>query len=323
MKNWIVSVIVGVSLTLGGAGAQAADAYPSRRVTFVVPFTPGGAGDLIARVIAAKLAQDWGQPVVVENRAGAGGNTGSAVVAAAPPDGYTILIGSTSSHAINPSLYSNMPYDVLRDFSQIVLVASSPHILLVNPEVQAQTLAEFIAYARARPGKLNFASGGNGTSTHLAGELFKTLTGTSLVHVPYRGAPEAVHGVIGGDTQMMFENLSGAIPQVKAGKLRALGVTSKDRITALPDLPTVAGTVPNFETSVWFGIWAPARTPAEIAAKLNADINRVLKMPDVRERMETMGMIIKGGTQRELEDYVRSETIKWAEVVKSSGATIN
>jgi len=323
LKTWIATAVVSAVLTFG-AGAQAQpDNYPSKRVAFVVPFTPGGAGDLMARIIAAELAKMWSQPVVVENRPGAGGNTGSATVAAAAPDGYTILIGSTSSHAINPSLYANMPYDPLKDFTQIVRVASSPHILLVNPSVPAKTLPEFIAYLKANPGRFNFSSGGNGTSTHLAGELFKTLTKTSLVHVPYRGAPEAVHGVISGDTQMMFENLSGSIPQVKSGRLVGMGVTSKKRIPAMPDLPAVAETIPGFQTGVWFGIWSPAGTPPAIAAKLNTDINHVLELPDVRRRMETMGMIIEGGTQKELEDQVRSEIRKWAEVVQASGATIN
>jgi tripartite-type tricarboxylate transporter receptor subunit TctC len=323
MKNRFFAGIVALALSAVAGFACAAENFPSKRVSFVVPFTPGGAGDLMARIIAAKLAQGWGEPVVVENRPGAGGNTGSAVVAAAAPDGYTILIGSTSSHAINPSLYSNMPYDVLKDFTHILLVASSPHVLLVNTAVPAKTLPEFISYAKANPGKLNFASGGNGTSTHLAGELFKTLTQTSMVHVPYRGAPEAVHGVISGDTHMMFENLSGAIPQITAGRVQGMGVTSKKRISALPELPAVAETIQGFETGVWFGIWAPAKTPPAIATKLNEDINRVLKMPDVRERMETMGMVIEGGTQQDLEDYVRREVKKWADVVKASGATIN
>ena len=310
---------------LGGGASTAAlaGAFPSKRVTFVVPFTPGGAGDLIARTLAAKLSRQWGQPVIVENRAGAGGNTGSQFAALAEPDGHTILIGSTSSHGINPSIYAKMPYDALNDFTHIAIIASSPHILLVNPAVPAKTIPELIAYAKANPGKLNFSSGGNGTSTHLAGELFGTQAGIELVHVPYRGAPEAVHGVAAGDTQMMFENLSGAIRQVKSGRLNGLAVTSLQPLKEMPDLATVAQFLPGFETNVWFGIFAPKGVPDAIADQLNRDILRALQLPDVQERMNTLGMITSGTSRADARRYIASEIAKWAEVVKQSGAAIN
>jgi len=324
-RQWCATATLGA---LGATGApalaQAPGEFPSRRVTFVVPFTPGGAGDLIARALAPRLAAMWGQPVIIENRAGAGGNTGSKTVAVAPPDGHTILIGSTSSHAINSSLYKDkMPYDVQRDFAHVVMVANSPHILMLNPAVPAASMAEFIAHARANPGKLNFSSGGNGTSTHLAGELLNSMAGLRMVHVPYRGAPEAVAGVIGGDTQLMFENLAGALAQVRGGRLRGLAISSPRRSPQAPELPPVAETVPGFETGVWFGIFAPAATPAAVVARLNADINTVMQTREMREQLDKLGMEGMGGSPAEAQRFVREETAKWARVVAASGARID
>ena len=312
------------TLALAPVHAQATQDFPVRRVTFVVPFTPGGAGDLIARALAPRLSAMWGQPVIVENRPGAGGNTGSKSAALAPPDGHTILIGSTSSHAINSSLYrEKMPYDVQRDFAHVVMVANSPHILMVNPGLPATSVAELIAYARANPGKLNFSSGGNGTSTHLAGELLNSMAGLRMVHVPYRGAPEAVAGVIGGDTQLMFENLAGALAQVRSGRLRGLAITSPRRSPQAPELAPVADTVAGFETGVWFGIFAPAATPASVVARLNADINAVMQSKEMREQLDKLGMDPMGGSPAEAARFVREETAKWAKVVAASGATID
>jgi tripartite-type tricarboxylate transporter receptor subunit TctC len=309
---------------LASAHAQTAQDFPVRRVTFVVPFTPGGAGDLIARALAPRLSAMWGQPVIVENRPGAGGNTGSKSAALAPPDGHTILIGSTSSHAINSSLYrEKMPYDVQRDFAHVVMVANSPHILMVTPSLPATSVAELIAYARAHPGKLNFSSGGNGTSTHLAGELLNSMAGLRMVHVPYRGAPEAVAGVIGGDTQLMFENLAGALAQVRSGRLRGLAITSPRRSPQAPELAPVADTVAGFETGVWFGIFAPAATPASVVVRLNADINAVMQSKEMREQLDKLGMEPMGGSPAEATRFVREETAKWAKVVAASGATID
>lgn len=324
-RQWCATMALGSFGATGApALAQAPGEFPARRVTFVVPFTPGGAGDLIARALAPRLAAMWGQPVVIENRAGAGGNTGSKTVAVAPPDGHTILIGSTSSHAINSSLYKDkMPYDVQRDFAHVVMVANSPHILMVNPSVPASSVSELIAYARAHPGKLNFSSGGIGTSTHLAGELLNSMAGVRMVHVPYRGAPEAVAGVISGDTQVMFENLAGALAQVRSGRLRGLGITSLRKSPQAPDLAPVADTVSGFETGVWFGIFAPAATPAATLAKLNGDINAVMRSKEMRDQLDKLGMDPMGGTSEEAFRFVRDETAKWAKVVVASGATAN
>jgi len=305
------------------AAAQTTPDFPSRRVTFVVPFTPGGAGDLLARAMAPRLATAWGQPVVVENRPGAGGNTGSRTVATAPADGHTILIGSTSSHAINPALYGErMPYDVQRDFAAVVMVANSPHILLASPALPVTTLDDLIAHARAYPGKLNFSSGGNGTTTHLAGELLAAMTGTRMVHVPYRGAPEAVAGVLSGETQFMFENLAGALGHVRAGRLRALGVTSAGRAPQAPDLTPIAVAVPGFETGVWFGIFVPAATPASTTTRLNTDLLAAMQADDVRTQFDRLGMDRMGGTPADAARFMRDETTKWAKVVAASGATL-
>lgn len=304
--------------------ASAQSDFPTKRVTFVVPFTPGGAGDLIARAMATRLSTIWVQPVVVENRPGAGGNTGSRSVAQAVPDGHTILIGSTSSHAINSSLYgSRMPYDVQRDFAAIVMVANSPHILMINPSVPARNLAELIAYARANPGKLNFSSGGNGTSTHLAGELLNSMAGIRIQHIPYRGAPEAVAGVVAGDTQMMFENLSGALAQIRVGRLKGIAITSSAPSPKAPDLPTVAQQLPGFETGVWFGIFAPAATPAPLVRRLNQDLSALIASPEMREQFDRLGMDPMGGSPAEATAFIASELAKWGKVVASSGATID
>jgi len=304
--------------------AQPAAEFPGKRVTFVVPFTPGGAGDLIARAMAPRLSAMWGHPVVIENRAGAGGNVGSRTVAIAPPDGHTILIGSTSSHAINPSLYrEKMPYDVQRDFAHVVMVANSPHILMVHPSIPANSVAELIAYVRSNPGQVHFSSGGNGTSTHLAGELLNSMAGIRMVHVPFRGAPEAVAGVMGGTTQLMFENLAGALAQVRGGRLKGLAITSPRRSPQAPELPAVADTVAGFETGVWFGVFAPAATPAVAVGRINADINTILRSKEMRDQLEKLGMEPMGGSPAEASAFVRAETAKWANVVAISNAKID
>jgi tripartite-type tricarboxylate transporter receptor subunit TctC len=316
-----VGCVVAAFFLLAAAHAQTAWEFPSKRVTFVVPFTPGGAGDLIARALAPRLAVLWGQPVVIENRPGAGGNTGSKSVAIAPPDGHTIMIGSTSSHAINTSLYrERMPYDVLKDFSHVVMVANSPHILLLNPAVPASNMAELIAYARAHPGKLNFSSGGIGTSTHLAGELLNSMAGLTMVHVPYRGAPEAVAGVIAGDTQLMFENLTGALAQLRSGRLRGVAISSLKRSPQAPELAPLSDAVPGFETGVWFGIFVPSATPPAVVTRINSDINAVMRSREVRDHLEKLGMSPMGGTTEEAQRFVRDEIAKWAKVVTASGA---
>lgn len=313
-------LIASCALSFTALCAQAQDNYPDRRVSLVIPFSPGGAGDLIARIIGTKMAETFGQPVVPENKGGGGGTIGSDHVAKSAPDGYTILIGSTSSHATNSSIFKNMPYVVERDFVPIAMVAASPHILIVNESLPVKSFPELVSYAKANPGKLNFASGGKGTTTHLAGELLKSQTGIDIVHVPYKGAAQAMTGVISGQVQMMFENQSGALPQVNGGRVRGLAVTSKKPSTFAPNLPTVSQYLPDFETGVWFAMFAPAKTPPPIVLKLNNEINRILRLPDVIAQFDKMGLQAMGGTSDSAGTYIRAETVKWAETIKASGA---
>jgi len=272
------------------SSASAADAYPSKSIRMVVPFNAGGTTDILARAIGQKLSEVFGQQVVVDNRAGAGGNIGADVVAKSAPDGYTLLMGTVGTHAINPSLYAKMPFDHLKDFVPITQVAAVSNVLVVHPSVPAKSVAELIALAKAKPGKLNFASSGNGTSIHLSGELFKTLTGVDMVHIPYKGSAPAITDLLGGQVNLMFDNLPSALPHIKTGKLRALGVTSSKRAPALPDAPTIAEAgVPGFEATSWFGVFAPAGTPAAIRERFARDMAKVLEMPVVKDRLATLG----------------------------------
>ena len=304
------------------AGAQGA--YPTKPVRLVVPFPPGGTTDILARAVAQKLSETWGQQVIVDNRPGAGGNIGSELVAKSAPDGYTLLMGTVGTHAINPSLYAKMPYDHVKDFTPVILVAGVPNVLVVNPAVPAQTVAELIAYAKANPGKLNFASSGSGTSIHLSGELFKVLTGVQITHVPYKGSSPALTDLVGGQVQMMFDNLPSSLQFIKGNRLRALAVTSTTRAAALPDVPTmVEAGVPGFEASSWFGVLAPAGTPREVVARINAEVAKWLATPDAREKMSAQGAIAAGGTPEDFARHIGAETAKWAKVVKDSGAKVD
>jgi len=305
------------------AGAQA-PAYPTKPIRLVVPFPAGGATDILAREVAKHLTDAWGQSVVVDNRPGAGGNIGSELVAKAAPDGYTLEMGTVGTHAINASLYSKMPYDHVKDFVPVILVAGVPNVLEVNPALPVNSVQELIAYAKANPGKLNFASSGSGTSIHLSGELFKVMTGVQMTHVPYKGSAPALQDLIGGQVQLMFDNLPPSLPQIKAGKLRALAVTSAGRAPALPDTPTVAEAgLPGFEASSWFGVLAPAGTPPEIVNKLNAEIAKWLASPGAKEKLANVGANIAGGTPEDFARHIQAETTKWAKVVKESGAKVD
>jgi len=305
------------------AGAQA-PAYPTKPIRLVVPFPAGGATDILAREVAKHLTDAWGQSVVVDNRPGAGGNIGSELVAKAAPDGYTLEMGTVGTHAINASLYSKMPYDHVRDFVPVILVAGVPNVLEVNPALPVNSVQELIAYAKANPGKLNFASSGSGTSIHLSGELFKVMAGVQMMHVPYKGSAPALQDLIGGQVQLMFDNLPPSLPQIKAGKLRALAVTSAARAPALPDTPTVAEAgLPGFEASSWFGVLAPAGTPPEIVNKLNAEIAKWLASPGAKEKLANVGANIAGGTPEDFARHIQAETTKWAKVVKESGAKVD
>jgi tripartite-type tricarboxylate transporter receptor subunit TctC len=305
------------------AGAQA-PAYPTKPIRLVVPFPAGGATDILAREVAKHLTDAWGQSVVVDNRPGAGGNIGSELVAKAAPDGYTLEMGTVGTHAINASLYSKMPYDHVKDFVPVILVAGVPNVLEVNPALPVNSVQELIAYAKANPGKLNFASSGSGTSIHLSGELFKVMAGVQMTHVPYKGSAPALQDLIGGQVQLMFDNLPPSLPQIKAGKLRALAVTSAGRAPALPDTPTVAEAgLPGFEASSWFGVLAPAGTPPEIVNKLNAEIAKWLASPGAKEKLANVGANIAGGTPEDFARHIQAETAKWAKVVKESGAKVD
>ena len=298
-----------------------AQAYPTHSIRLVVPFPAGGTTDILARAAAQKLSESLGQAVVVDNRPGAAGNIGADLVAKSAPDGYTLLMGTVGTHAINPSLYAKMPYDHVKDFVPVVLVAGVPNVLAVYPAFPVNSVAELIALARAKPGTINFASSGAGTSIHLSGELFKSMAGVDMTHVPYKGSSPALTDLMGGQVQIMFDNLPSALPLIKAGKLRAIAVTSLKRAPALPDVPTISESgLPGFEASSWFGVLAPAGTPAPIVAKINADVNKWLQSPEAREQMLAQGANAAGGTPEQFAAHIRAETEKWAKVVKASGA---
>jgi len=303
----------------------AAQPYPAKPIRFVVPFPPGGPLDIMGRGIAQKLQEAWGQPVVVDNRPGAGGGIGADLVAKSPGDGYTLLMGAVSTHAINPSLYAKIPYDPQKDFAPVALVAQVPNILVVNPALPVQSVQELIAYARAKPGALSFGSGSTGSTGHLAGELFKTEARVDMVHIPYKGGAPAMQDLLAGQTQLMFDNLANALPQVKAGKLRALAVTTSKRAPAVPDLPTVAESgLPGFDLTTWFGVFVPAGTPRETVAKLNAEIVKALASKELAERLATMGAAPpESNTPERFAAFVRAEAAKYAQVVKSSGARVD
>ncbi len=306
------------------AGPAQAQAYPTRAVKMVVPFPPGGSLDIAGRLIAQKLTDAWGQPVVVENKPGAGGNIGADFVAKSPPDGYTILMGALSTHAVNPSLYKSMPYDAAKDFAPITLIAITPNVLVVNAASPVTSAKEFIAYAKANPGKLSFGSGSNGSAGHLAGELFKVETGTDAVHVPFKGGAPATQALLAGDTQFMFDNLANAMAQVKAGKLRALAVTTASRSPLAPDLPTMAEAgLPGFDISTWYGFFAPAGTPPAVVAKWSADVAKVLNAPDVRAKFVADGAEPTPNSPEQFAQFIAREQAKYARIVKASGAKVD
>jgi tripartite-type tricarboxylate transporter receptor subunit TctC len=311
---------LGMLLVAFAAGASA-QAYPTKPIRLVVPFPAGGTTDILAREVAQRITEAWGQAVVVDNRPGAGGNIGSELVAKSLPDGYTLLMGTVGTHAINPSLYAKMPYDQVKDFAPVILVAGVPNVLVVNPSLPVSSLQDLIAYAKANPGKLNFASSGSGTSIHLSGELFKVMTGADMTHVPYKGSAPALRDLMGGQVQLMFDNLPSSLALIKAGKLKALAVTSTTRAAALPDVPTVAEAgLPGFEASSWFGVLAPAGTPPAIVAKLNGEIAKWLATPEAKEKLLSQGATAAGGSPEDFARHIAVETAKWQKVVKASGA---
>ncbi len=310
------------ALCVASAGFCAyAQPYPAKPIRFVVPYPAGGPLDIVARLTAQKVSESVKQPVVVDNKPGAGGNIGADVVAKSPPDGYTILMGAVATHAINPTLYASLPYDPVTDFAPVTQIASTPNVLIVNAAIPAANVREFIAYAKAHPGELNFGSGSSGSAGHLAGELFKAMAGVDMVHVPYKGAAPAMQDLVGGRIQLMFDNLASALAQVRAGKVRALAVTTARRSELAPELPTIAESgLPGFDISTWFGIFAPAGTPREVVERLHAEFTRALAAPDVRERMIALGAEPVGNRPEEFAAYIRAEAGKYARVIKASGA---
>ncbi len=321
--EWL-GVLAGMALALGPLNAALAQSYPSKPIRVIVPFPPGGTTDILARALGIHLTKAWGQPVPIENRPGAGGNIGADLVAKSPPDGYTLIMGTVGTHAINMSLYSRMPYDTVKDFAPITLVASVPNVLVVHPSMPVKTVRDLIELAKSKPGQINFASSGNGTSIHLAGELFKTMAGVSMVHVPYKGSAPAVADLLGGQVSLMFDNMPSSLPHIKAGKLRGIAVTSARRSPATPELPTIAeAALPGYEASSWFGMLAPAGTPKEIVGKLNHTIVASLQTPEMKERLSSQGAEPVGNTPEEFAAYIQAEIAKWAKVVKASGAKLD
>jgi tripartite-type tricarboxylate transporter receptor subunit TctC len=317
MSRW--ASFVGMTLLALAAMTAMAQSYPSKPIKIVVPYPPGGFNDTLGRTLAAKFTEDWGQPAIVENKPGANTLIGSDYVAKSPADGYTLLIVAFP-FAVTPSLIKSMPYDTLKDFAPIALAAQSPNLLVVNPALPVKSVAELVAMARAKPDSLSYASTGNGSSNHISMELFKSLAGVRIVHIPYKGSAPAVTDLLGDQIQVMFDNAPNVLPQVKAGRLRALAQTGATRSAIAPDLPTVAEAgVPGYELTVWFGLVAPAGTPRDVIRKLNAEVLKILAMPEVRERFLAQGVEPLGSTPEQFGDHIRSQMAKWGKVVRDAG----
>ena len=313
-----IGLMGGLGLGLIASNSAMAQAYPNKPIRLVVTFPTGGAPDILARLFSEKA--QLGQPVVIDNKPGAGGNIGSEIVAKAPGDGHTIVMGTVGTHSINGALYEKMPYDMVKNFTPISLIASAPNLLVVNNDVPVKTVNELIAYMKANPNKLSYASPGIGTSVHMSGELFKSMTGTSMTHVPYKGRQFYVPDLLGGSVQLVFDNMPSALPLAREGKIRAIAQTTAKRSAAAPDVPTVAESLPGFEAITWFAMFAPANTPKPVIDRLNAEVLRVFKLPDVAERMKTLGLEAVLSSPDELAKYQATEIVKWAKVVKESGA---
>ena len=321
-RSRIYLCLAACSLWLGIASANA-QSYPAKPIRYIVPFPPAGATDILARWVAEKITPALGQTVVVENRPGAAGGVGTELVAKSAPDGYTMLM-ATAAQSISETLYAKQPFSFARDLAAVALIARVPNVMEVHPSVPARTVKQFIALAKTRPGQLNFASSGSGTTLHMSGELFKQMTGTDIVHVPYKGSAPAINDLMAGNVSVMWDNLPASMPFIKAGRLRAIAVTTASRYPGLPDLPTVAESgVPGYEASAWFGVVVPAGTSREIVARLNREINRAVGLPDMKERFAQQGAIPAPGTPEEFTAWIRSEIAKWGKVVKASGARVD
>lgn len=312
-----LAVLAGVT-TSTSALAQASS-YPNKPIRIIVPFPVGGIADTFSRTIGVKLTEVWGQPVVVENKTGAGGNIGAEIVAKSPPDGYTLVMGNIGSHAVNVSLFKTIPFDPIKDFVPIAHVLDAEGLLVVNPSVNANSVREILEMSRAQPGKLSYASGGLGTTSHLAGELFKSTAKVDIVHVPYKGNAPAITDLLGGQTQMLFATMPTVLPHVKAGKLRAIASIGLVRTAALPDVPTVAESgLPGFEVSNWIGLFAPGGTPSDIVAKLNAEVQKIMRSPDVQKRLEAEGARFIPTTPAQFAAFQKEELVKWAKIIKDA-----
>jgi tripartite-type tricarboxylate transporter receptor subunit TctC len=312
-----------LALAAPALSAQA-QSYPSKPIRLVCPFPPGGAVDIASRATAHTLSQILGQPVTVDNRPGAGGNIGAEITAKAAPDGYTLLMTTSGIMGINPALYSKIPFDSVKDFSPVSMLVSLNNVLVLHPSVPAKSVQEVIAMAKAQPGKLTYASSGNGTSIHLSGELFKSMAGVDMLHIPYKGSSPAVTDLLAGQVNMMFDNIPSSLPHIKSGKLRALAVTGSKRSPSLPDLPTIAEAgVPGYDSYVWFGVVAPAGTPPEIIAKLNAALVKTAATPEFRDRLTGQGYDVMSSTPEQMATSIRGEIAKWGKVVKASGAKVD
>ncbi len=308
---------------LGLPGTLLAQAFPNKPVRIVVPFPPGAATDNLARLLGQKLAESWGQSVVIDNKPGAGSIVAAQAVATAPADGYTLFMGHIGTHGANPALYAKLPYDPVKDFAPVTNLVSIPNVLVVHPSVAASNVNELIALARAQPGKLNVSSPGISTSAHLIISLFRSVTGADMTHVPFKGAAAATQAIVSGEVQAAFDTVTTLMPQVRAGKVRVLAITSKDRSAAAPDVPPLAETgVPGFDVSTWFAIFAPAGTPRPVIEKLNADLIRTMQSKDVADRLVAMGMTNTTGTPEQLAAHVASEITRWGRVVKEANIKV-
>jgi tripartite-type tricarboxylate transporter receptor subunit TctC len=316
--------ILATALAATTAPAWAQSAYPDRPIRLVIPFAGGGATDILSRLLAERLAESLKQPVVADNRPGAGGNLGADLVARSAPDGYTVVMGVVGTHAINPTLFPSIPFDPIRDFTPISLVATAMNVLVVNLDLPVRSVRDLIDYARTRPGQLNFGSPGNGSTVQLAGELFKTMSGTDMVHTPYRGTAAAMTDLLAGRIQMQFDNLPSAVPHVREGRLRALAVTGAERSSALPEVPTIAEAgLPGYEATTWFALFGPAGLPSQVTARLNRAVHDALAGTQMRQRFAELGAEPAAGTPDELTALIRRDTEKWGRVIRVSGARID
>src|SRR5215831_143519 len=313
------TILAGLGALAANRPLHAAEAYPNHPISLLVPWAPGGSTDILARIVAQHLHQSMGQPVVIENRTGASGNIGTSAVARAAPDGYTLLFNTMSVHTMNHALFATMPFDGIKDFSPITLLAYVTNTMVVHPSVPANTVAEFIAYAKANPGKVAYASAGAGSTNHLCGALFEKMADVKMVHVPYRGGAPAVADTVAGQTQLFFTAGTQSLPHVKAGTLRLLAVTEGKRSPFLPDVPTVAETLPGYEMAVWYGAFGPAGMPKEVVARLNGEINRILFLPDVKSRMDDIAVEVARSTPEELGELTRRDADKWGRLIRELG----